>query len=253
MVGRLDRPALVGRPGMVARVDRWHGLDDGRLVVLEHRAGRIAELIGVDEAVEAWRCLLMGQPLRQGSGQTWELYVPDGCLTPVGSMNAGQVAELRREQALEEFEAAMGDLGKILAKRDGDASDFVEHVDERLELAGQQALLEHALQKVAAGSALFELGFRHVAADQDLMRWLLGQPDDKFRFEAIQDPFGLWRLSCVGVTRREWVCDEVTTLAEGPRGELLQPLWRMWREAYPGKEVPQGLRLAEIFLRNRQG
>lgn len=251
MIGRLDRPELVGRPGMVARVDRWHGLDDGRLVVLEHRAGRIAELIGVDEAVEAWRCMLMGQPLRQGSRQTWELYVPDGSLTPVGSMNADQVAELRREQALEEFEAAMGDLRKVLAKRDGEASDFLEHVDERLELASQQALLEHALQKVATGSALFELGFRHVAADQDLMRWVLGRQDDGFRFEAIQEPFGLWQLSCVGVTRREWVCDETTTLAEGPRDELLLPLLRLWRGAYPGKTVPRGLRLAEGLLRHR--
>lgn len=251
-IGRVDRPGLTGRPGMVARVDRWSRLDDGRLVVLEHRAGRIAALLGADDPTEAWSCRLMGAPRRDGDRNVWEVYLPDHCLTPVGAMNSDQVGELRRQQAKVNFDAALADLGKILSRSDDIAATFSDNPERQLELAGQQALLEHALQPVAAGTALAEAGFRPVADDQDLMRWALGRPVDRLRFEAIQDPFGLWRLSCTGVTAREAICDEATTLPEGKRGELLAPLLRMWRRVYPGRAVPQGLTPAEVVLRHRE-
>lgn len=252
-IGRAERPALIGRPGMVARVDRWSRLHDGRLVVLEHRAGRIATLLGADDPTEAWLCRLMCAPLREGRRNVWEVYLPDRCLTPVCTMNSDQVGELRRQQAMVEFNAALADLGKILSGTDDIAAAFGDNPERQLELAGQQALLEHALQPVAAGTALAEAGYRPVADNQDLMRWVLGRPVGRLRFEAIQDPFGLWHLSCTGVTAgEEAICDEATTPPEGKRGELLAPLLGMWRRAYPGRPVPQGLTPAEVALRHRE-
>lgn len=245
---RPDRSPLIGRPGMVARVDRWPGLRDGRLVVLEHRAGRVETLIAAGDAAEAWMCRQIGPAARPGDGDARELYLPDACLTPVGAMNSDQVAELQRAHALEEFDVALADLGKILASGQ---SDFSENLDHKLKLGAQQALIEQALQHVATGTALHEVGFRHVSADQDLMRWVLGRPADRLRFEAIQGPFGIWHLSCGGVTSREAIFDEATTMHEGARGELLLPLLRIWRSACPQGRTPQGLTPAEVLLKHR--
>ncbi|HRD85430.1 MAG TPA: hypothetical protein PLF63_09680 [Rubrivivax sp.] len=250
VIGRAERPALIGRPGKLARVERWSGLHDGRLVVLEHRAGRIAALLGVDDPTEAWRCRLTSAPLREGHRNVWALYLPDRCLTPMGTMNRDQMGELRRQQAMVEFDAALADLGRILSGNDDIAAAFGDNPDRLLDLAGQQALLEHALQRVAAGTALAEAGFRPVADDQDLMRWVLGRPVDRLRFEAIQEPSGPWRLSCRGFTEGEAICDEATTPPEGRRGELLVPLLGMWRRACPRLSVPQGLTPAEVALRH---
>lgn len=244
---------MVGRPGLVARVDRCKGLDDGRLVVLEHRAGRISALIGSDEPVEAWHGELMGAPLQPGRYPTWELYLPDDCLTPVGSMNADQVRELQREHALAKFDDALADLRVILSRPGRDVEALADDPDGHLERAGQQALLERALSDVAMGTALFEVGFRPVATDQDLMRWVIGRPTDRLRFEAIQEPFGLWQLSCYGATRSALMCEEAQGLAEGRRGDLLVPLLRLWRHAYPGQATPPGLTVAEMYLNHRQG
>lgn len=249
---RPDRSPLIGRPGMVARVDRWPGLRDGRLVVLEHRAGRVATLIEASDAAEAWMCRLMSPAARPGDARARELYLPDDCLTPVGAMNSDQVAELRRAHALEEFDAALADLGKILSSVDAAQANFGENLDHKLELGAKQALIEQALLHVATGTALHEVGFRHVSADQDLMRWVLGRPADRLRFEAIQEPFGRWQLSCHGRTPRSVICSEETAPAEGCRGELLAPVWRIWRDAYPGEAVPQGLKPAELYLRHQR-
>lgn len=243
---------LIGRPGMVARVDHWPRLDDGRLVVLEHRAGRIATLIETSDAAEAWMCRLMGPAVRPGDADSRELYLPDGCLTPVGAMNSDQVAELRRAHAREEFDAVLADLGKILSRGGSEQADFGESLGHQLDLGVEQALIEHALQPVATGTALHDVGFRHVSADQDLMRWVLGRPADRLRFEAIQEPFGRWQLSCHGRTPRSVICSEESAPAEGCRGELLAPVLRIWRDAYPGEAVPQGLKPAELYLRHRR-
>lgn len=233
---------------MVARVDRWHRLDNGRLVVLEHRAGRIEALIEANDPAEAWMCRLIGPHARPRDHDARELYLPDICLTPVGAMNSDQMAELKRAQALEAFDDALADLGKLLSRGDATQADFHENLDLRLDLGAQQALIGHALQQVATGTALHEVGFRHVTVDQDLMRWVLGRPADRLSFEAIQGPFGTWRLSCIEGTAREAIIDEAMMMPEGKRGELLLPLLRIWRSARPGQSTPQGLMPAKVLL-----
>jgi hypothetical protein len=251
-MARLDQPILRGRPGMVARVDGFGVVDDGCLVVLEHRAGRIQSLVDVDGPVEAWHCRLLGALPWPGHQQNGEIYVPDVCLTAVATMNADQRDELRRQQARMDFDAAMRDLGLILAATADARTGLVENLDDKLASAGHHVLLLHALQVIAMGTALFELGFRHEAEDQDLMRWVLGRRADRLRFEAIQEPFGRWQLSCHGRTPRSAICSEETGPAEGCRGELLVPVLRIWQDAYPGEAVPQGLKPAVLYLRHRR-
>ena len=243
---------LIGRPGAVARVDRWPMIDDGRLVVLDHRAGRVAVLVGSDEPVEAWRCRLMGAPATLHGQTVRQLYVPDWCLTTVGSMNADQIAELGRAQALENFDTALAELGQILSRSEATAEQFADNLDEQLGRAGEQALIQRCLELVATGTALHEVGFRPVAPEQDLLRWLPERNGTRLRLEAIQNPFGLWDLSCTGFARNEAHADEASVFAEGPRGELLLPILRMWRSAYPGEAIPPGLAAAQTFQRHRE-
>ena len=236
---------MTGRQGMVARVDGWPALSDGSLVVLQDDAGLLTGLVGSATPEPSWRCRLLGAPLVVDGQRRRLLYVPERCLTAVGEMNDDQVQELARQQAEAEADALVAELGRALA-----GPVYVS--EAQLARAGEQALIEHCLEKVAAATALREAGFRPVNPGGELLRRDIGQGQARLRLEAAPTPFGTWQLTTVGVAPGEIHCDEALLPGEAPRGQVLAEVLRLWRSAYPQGPVPAKLEPGEVFVRHHQ-
>lgn len=236
---------MAGRQGMVARVDGWPALPDGRLVVLQDDAGLLTGLVGSTVPEASWRCRLLGAPLVEDGQQRSLLYVPERCLTPVGEMNDDQVQELARQQAEAKADALVAELGRALAGP-------VDVSEEQLARAGEQALIEHSLEHVATATALREAGFRTVNPGGELLRRDIAWSKVRLRLEAAPTPFGTWQLTSAGVAPGEIHCDEAMLPGEAPRGEVLAEVLRLWRSACPQGPVPAKLEPGGVFIRHRQ-
>jgi hypothetical protein len=221
---------------MVARIDGFAGVPEGRLVVLQDEAGQLSELVGSRELMDSWRCLRLGVVEASDGKNPDTVYVPDAHLTPVGHMNADQIAELIHDRAVERVNATVAQLGRIL-ERSGD----VEIDDARLERAGEQALLEHALERMATASVLRDARFRPVHAGGSLLRRDFRWEGSSLRIEAGATPLGSWLLASAGAASAKVLGEESMLPGEATRGEVLAEVWRMWRAACPGAPVPAGL------------
>lgn len=229
---------------MVARVDGWPSLPDGRLVVLQHGAGLLTGLVGAVAPEPSWRCLLLGAPLMQGGHRQRELYLPERCLTPVSAMNADQVQELVRQQAEAEADALVADLGRALAGR-------VEIDEAQLVRAGQQALVMHSLEVVASATALREAGFRKPVPGDELLRLEVEVGESGLRLDAAQSRAGAWVLDCATVSPDVALCSWIQLPSEAPRGQVMAAVLRAWRGAFPCGPTPARLAPGSLYERHR--
>lgn len=234
---------MAGRQGMVARVDGWPSVPDGRLVVLQHGAGLLAGLVGAAVPEPSWRCLLLGPPMVVGGQRQREFYLPERCLTAVSAMNADQVQELVRQQAETEVDALVAEIGRALG-------GHVEIDDAQLALAGERALLAHCLEVVATATALREAGLREVSPGREPLWLEVDRAGASLRVDATQTRAGVWVLACSTVSAEVAFCSETRLPAESPRGQVMVAVLRAWRGAFPEVHAPVRLLPGADFQRH---
>lgn len=236
---------LIGRPGMVAILQRVSPASNGRLVAVRHAVGPISSLGTSPRPIFAWQVLVLGDPIDVEGKPSREIVVADPCLKPVSQIDVGEVEKLARAQAQEDFDAALADLHRILERNPMSE----EELDAALNQAKDTVGISKALEVVPTATALRELGFRpsHPKSDTAL-HWSGMHQGRELYVMAGPDMFGNWTITGTSSTPREKMWNERVVLGDEPRGKLAKHVVDLWREAF-GKEapVPSSLELGLIY------
>jgi len=239
----------IGCIGMVAALKRIQGHPDGRLVVVRHAIGHVAELVGSSTRVFAWQVALLGNSMDLNGKQCREVIVADRCLQPVSQVPADEVENLIKTQSQADFNAAMGDLASIMKGHEITPDDL----DSLLERACEQALIQHALQVVSITQVVVEAGFRQIhPPDGETYRWIGVHDGVELAIEGGPDWFGRWRFWSAGFSGRELFCGEQVALAEWPRGRVMQVIGNLWRSAFGTGQLPDAFTLGDLYQRHME-
>lgn len=92
----------VGRPGMVAMLQRVSPGADGRLIAIRHAVSPMSSLSASARPVFAWQALVLGEPINVHGKLSQEIVVADPCLKPVSQITAAEVETLARAKAQED-------------------------------------------------------------------------------------------------------------------------------------------------------
>lgn len=238
-----------GKVGMVAMLRRMKGASEGRLAVVHEPAGYLSTLIGSARPVFCWTVHLLGPPVACGDGLTRDLYVPDRCLVPLGSMSDDVMRMLVRAHAEEELHAALADLRTLPHATDVPMKTFARLA----ELVAERQGIEHALEVVPVASALREIGFHPQHPGGDVLEWVSVSSGIELHFDAGPGLFESWTIATSGRNDRTLVCDERELPPEAPRGQIVQVVLAMWRDASSGQALtPGALRLGDLYARHQR-
>lgn len=233
----------IGHVGMVALLKRVKESETGRVVVLREPAGWVTSLVGSERPVFAWLAMTLGEPMVMNAKPARDIYVADACLIPMSSVSESEIEALVRTQTRQDFDDAKDDLVRCLNAEDMDEAEF----EEFLEKAARQIFIEKALEIVATSVALREIGFKQTQADGETLRWTGIHEGREIRIEAGPDPFGVWDLSAVCVTKREAMFDQARLPPEVPRGFVFQRVLKFWRMAFKNAPDPDCLQLGAMY------
>lgn len=225
---------LVGRPGMVAMLQRVSPAGNGWLVAIRHAVGPMTSLGTSSKPVFAWQALVLGEPIDVHGKPSREIVVADPCLKPVSQITAAEVEKLARAQAQEDFDAAMADLRHILEKNP--MTD--EGLDAAVNGSGDIFGISYALEVVPTATALRDMGFTPSQSDSDtVLHWSGMYQGRELYVMAGPDMFGNWTITGTGATPREKMWAERVVLGEERRGKLAKLVVDLWREAF-GRNAP---------------
>ena len=236
------------KPGTVAMLRRIKGDADGRLVVVREPAGYLGALVGSARPVFCWTVRLLGPPAESDGQPSRSLYVPDRCLVPLATMSEEAMKALLEEHRRHDFEAALADLAGQLG-----ATDLPRDVFARLAMhVAEQQAIRHALQVVPVGETLHEIGFKPAYPGGEALQWVTVRSGIELRLSAGPAMFGDWVIAAHGVGHRTLICDERHLPTEGARGQIVQTVLAMWRDAGTGPEpAPHALHIGEVYQRHQ--
>lgn len=237
-----------GKPGTVAMLRRLKGDADGRLVVVREPAGYPGALVGSARPVFCWTVQLLGPPAERDGQPSRAFHVPDRCLVPLATMSDEALKALLEEHRRHDFEAALADLAGQLG-----ATDLPHEVFARLAMrVAEQQAIQKALQVVPVAEALQEIGFKPAHAGGEALEWATVRSGIELRLRAGPAVFGDWLIAAYGVGHRTLVCDERHLPAEGARGQIVQTVLAMWRDAGTGPApAPDALHIGEVYQRHQ--
>lgn len=235
---------LVGRPGMVAMLQRVSPAGNGRLVAIRHAVGPMTSLGTSSKPVFAWQALVLGEPIDVHGKPSREIVVADPCLKPVSQITAEEIERLARAQAKEDFDAAMADLCHNLEKNPMTNEDR----DAAVNGAGDMFGISYALDVVPTATALRGMGFTPSQPDSDtVLHWSGMYQGRELYLMAGPDMFGNWTIAGTSATPREKMWAEKVVLGEEPRGKLAKLVVDLWREAF-GRDAPPPSNLEPSLL-----
>lgn len=241
---------LIGRPGLVAMLQRVSPDGNGRLVAVRHPVGPMRSLSRSPKPVFAWQVLVLGEPVNVNGKPTREIVVGDPCLKPVSQLSPEEVDKLKLSQAHEDFDAAMADLVRILEKN--------PMTDEQLDAAVTEAAnvfgIGYALEVVPVATALRDMGFRPSQPNSDtVLHWSGIYQGRELYVMAGPDMFGNWTITGTSSTQREKMWAEKVVLGNESRGKLAKLVIDLWREAF-GKNAqpPSNLEFGLLYEQHQE-
>lgn len=236
----------IGRVGMVAALKRVGEADIGKLVFLRQPAGLVTSLVGSDKPIFAWLALALGEPIVCHGKASRDIYVADRCLIPLSEMSEAEIETVSRAMADADFNAALGDLRKILKAHDYSAEELEGFVDK----AGTQFAIHRALEVVAVPVALKEIGFWPTSNAGETFLWVGLHNGVELHVDAGMAWLDRWVLLGTANSRRQATCIERILPAEAPRGLIVKTVLAIWRTAFGKEVVPDALQLGEIYDRH---
>lgn len=235
-----------GRVGMVAALKRVRECDLGKLVVLREPAGFVTSLIGNVKPVFAWLAQALGEPIDCSGKGSRTVYVADTCLSPVAEMSASEFQEIISGQYRKDFDQALIEARNIL-----DAHQISDgELDVLLRKAGEQVLLQKALEIVATPIALHEIGFKAASTSGRELHWTGIHEGVELRVSASLDLFDRWLLTGMSHSSRHWQYEECVLPNEIQRGKVFLAVLDVWRTAYGRSMVPDLLLLGDLYERH---
>jgi len=225
---------VIGRPGLLAMLQRVGPASNGRLVVIRHAVGPMSSLGASPRRVFAWQALVLGQPIDVHGKLSRDIVVADPCLKPVSQIDPAEVEKLVRSQVQEDFDAALADLHRILEKHPMSE----EALDAAVNGAADMFGISRALEVVPTATALRELGFIPTQPDSEtILHWSGLYQGLELYVTAGPDMFGNWTLTGGSSNSREKMWNERVILGNEPRGKLGKYVLDLWRETF-GNDAP---------------
>lgn len=220
----------VGKPGMLAMLQRVQGIEDGKMAAVRTPVGFVTSLVGSLRPVFAWQVLLLGEPVPINGKPCREVIVADRCLRPVSQITQAELEVLAKMQAQVDFDAALQDLGRIIGAQPASSGP---ELDAMIEKAAQQVGIQRALEVVPIAAALAEVGFKPAPPPNgESLVWTGVHEGTEIEMNAGPNWFDRWAITAKCVTVQTAMWDERTLPAELPRGEAVAALLEFWRNAF---------------------